>query len=156
MVETSVSVRSSAVACSLSRVGLVHQRDFSSNGGPFQFASQRSVASDALQLFPFQEFVPSPSQLWHRSKRDTMETYTKRRCGWIITLSRLARTKQLFAIVLVLSFINDESAGTHYARGNVRSKEAITSAMQIVADLETPTRQWTRVALLSDFPFPDC
>lgn len=43
---------------------------------------------------------------------------------------------------------------THYALGNERPREAITSAMQIVADLETPTRQWTKVAVLSDFPFP--
>ena len=28
----------------------------------------------------------------------------------------------------------------------------MTSAMQIVADLETPTRQWTRVAVFSCLP----
>lgn len=29
----------------------------------------------------------------------------------------------------------------------------MTSAMQMVADLETPTRQWTKVAVPSDLPF---
>lgn len=29
----------------------------------------------------------------------------------------------------------------------------MTSAMQMVADLETPTRQWTNVADLSALPF---
>ena len=46
----------------------------------------------------------------------------------MMTFNRLARTKQ-------------------YARGNDSPKERITSAMQIVADLETPTRQWTSVAV---------
>ena len=43
-----------------------------------------------------------------------------------MTFKRLARTKQ-------------------YARGNDRPISFITSAMQIVADLDTPTRQCTRV-----------
>lgn len=30
---------------------------------------------------------------------------------------------------------------TYYARGNERPLEAMTSAMQMLADLETPTRQ---------------
>ena len=30
---------------------------------------------------------------------------------------------------------------THYARGKERFNDAITSAIQMVADLETPTRQ---------------
>lgn len=41
---------------------------------------------------------------------------------------------------------------THYARGKDMPSEAITSAMQIVADRETPTRQCTRVAVSSVFP----
>lgn len=45
-----------------------------------------------------------------------------------MTFNRLALTKQ-------------------YARGNESPKERITSAIQIVADLETPTRQWTSVAV---------
>lgn len=32
----------------------------------------------------------------------------------------------------------------------------MTSAMQIVADRETPTRQWTKVAVPRNFPFPTC
>lgn len=34
-----------------------------------------------------------------------------------------------------------------YARGNERCSARITSAMQMVALLETPTRQWTSVAV---------
>ena len=41
---------------------------------------------------------------------------------------------------------------THYARGKERFNDAITSAIQMVADLETPTRQWTKVAVPSFFP----
>jgi hypothetical protein len=52
-----------------------------------------------------------------------------------MTLSLRARTKQ-------------------YALGKDRLREAITSAIQIVADRETPTRQWTNVAAPSCFPFP--
>ncbi len=51
----------------------------------------------------------------------------------MMTFSRLARTKQ-------------------YARGNESPKERITSAIQMVADLETPTRQWTSVAVPFSLP----
>lgn len=40
----------------------------------------------------------------------------------------------------------------YYARGKDISSEAITSAMHIVADRETPTRQCTSVAVPSRFP----
>lgn len=53
-------------------------------------------------------------------------THVNRRCGWMMTFSLLARTKQ-------------------YARGKDKPSALITSAMQIVAERETPTRQWTRV-----------
>lgn len=52
----------------------------------------------------------------------------------MITFKRLARTKQ-------------------YARGNDKPSSFITSAMQMVADLETPTRQWTSVAVPFLRPF---
>jgi hypothetical protein len=42
---------------------------------------------------------------------------------------------------------------TYYARGNERAREAMTSAMQIVAERETPTRQWTSVAVPFSLPF---
>jgi hypothetical protein len=51
----------------------------------------------------------------------------------MITLSRRARTKQ-------------------YARGNENPIDRITSAMQMVALRETPTRQWTSVAVLFALP----
>jgi hypothetical protein len=46
-----------------------------------------------------------------------------------MTFSRRARTKQ-------------------YARGNDRPNDLITSAIQIVAERDTPTRQCTNVAVL--------
>ena len=48
---------------SLSRVRLVHQRDFARNGGPLQIATKRFVASLTLVLFPLQKFV-SESKVW--------------------------------------------------------------------------------------------
>ena len=39
-----------------------------------------------------------------------------------------------------------------YARGKERWRLAMTSAMQMVAERETPTRQWTRVAVEASFP----
>jgi len=50
-----------------------------------------------------------------------------------MTFSLLARTKQ-------------------YARGKESPRDAITSAIQIVADRETPTRQWTSVAVGAVLP----
>lgn len=52
----------------------------------------------------------------------------------MITFSRLALTKQ-------------------YARGNDKPSSFITSAMHIVADRETPTRQCTSVAVPFFRPF---
>ena len=52
----------------------------------------------------------------------------------MMTLRRLARTKQ-------------------YARGNDKPSSCITSAMQIVADLDTPTRQCTSVLVPFLRPF---
>lgn len=72
----------------------------------------------------------------------------------MITLSRLARTKQLFVTNQRHEHLTLIKRKTHYALGNERPKDAITSAIQMVADLETPTRQWTKVAVLSTFPFP--
>jgi hypothetical protein len=67
-----------------------------------------------------------------------------------MTLSRLARTKQL----PLVSHCGPCCLGwTYYARGNESRDEDMTSAMQMVADLETPTRQCTNVAIPSDLPF---
>ena len=54
----------------------------------------------------------------------------------MMTFSRRARTKQ-------------------YARGNDKPSSFITSAMQMVADRETPTLQCTKVAVPSLRPFSD-
>ena len=43
-----------------------------------------------------------------------------------------------------------------YARGKERCRLDIASAMQMVAERETPTRQWTRVAVDAAFPFAAC
>lgn len=67
----------------------------------------------------------------------------------MMTFKRLARTKQLLKSVNVL----DSCVGfAYYARGKESPSSFITSAMQIVADLETPTRQCTRVAPPSALP----
>lgn len=63
-----------------------------------------------------------------------MRTYEKRKWGWIITFNLLARTKQ-------------------YARGNDKPSSFITSAIQMVADLDTPTRQCTSVLVPFRRPF---
>src|ERR1700686_5289926 len=55
-----------------------------------------------------------------------MSSYMKRRFGWIITLRRRART-------------------IRYDRGRERDFRRMTSAIQILAERLTPTRQWTRV-----------
>lgn len=51
----------------------------------------------------------------------------------MITFNLRARTKQ-------------------YARGSESPSDAMTSAIHIVADRETPTRQWTSVAVEADLP----
>lgn len=63
-----------------------------------------------------------------RSSSHLSSSYANSRCGWIITFSRRARTKQ-------------------YARGKDMPNARITSAMQMVALRDTPTRQCTRVAM---------
>lgn len=75
-----------------------------------------------------------------------INSYTKRRCGWMITFKRRARTKQLVACKhLVL----EGKSKTYYALGKLRPISFMTSAMQMVADLLTPTLQCTRVAFPS-------
>ena len=80
----------------------------------------------------------------------------------MITFNRLARTKQLGEVVLSdngAHIIDKYAKGftaayAYYALGKDSPSDAMTSAIQMVADLETPTRQCTRVAVESDFPFP--
>jgi len=114
-------------------VRLVHGRDLARNGRPLELAPERLAALLALKFLPFQEFVPSI--LLVENWRDGLRgAYEKRRCGWMMTFSRLARTKQ-------------------YARGYDSPDSFITSAMQMVADRETPTRQCTKVAVPLRRPF---
>jgi len=79
-------------------------------------------------------------------------TYVKRRCGWMMTLSLLARTKQLEPVSggIDVSIVDLE---TYYARGNDKPNSFITSAIHIVAERDTPTRQCTSVAVPSSLPF---
>lgn len=70
----------------------------------------------------------SSSSCCLRSSSHRSSSYANSRCGWIITFSRRARTKQ-------------------YARGKDMPNARITSAMQMVALRETPTRQCTKVAM---------
>lgn len=55
----------------------------------------------------------------------------------MMTFNRLARTKQ-------------------YARGNDKPSSFMTSAIQMVADLDTPTRQCTSVLVPSRRPLSAC
>ena len=48
----------------------------------------------------------------------------------------------------------EDMGNNHYARGKLSPMDRITSAMQIVADLLTPTRQCTNVAVFSTLPLP--
>ena len=76
---------------------------------------------------------PSPLDAALSFSSHLRSSYENRRCGWMMTFSRRARTKQ-------------------YARGKERPRVRITSAMQMVAERETPTRQWTSVAVPLAFP----
>jgi hypothetical protein len=49
--------------CASLRIGLVHQRDFARNSGPFELAAQRLIASLTLILLPLKEFV-CESKMW--------------------------------------------------------------------------------------------
>lgn len=72
----------------------------------------------------------------------------------MITFNRRARTKQLEHNVNRFQDKQDLIV-TYYARGKDKPSSFITSAMHIVADRDTPTRQWTRVAPPSAFPLSD-
>lgn len=57
----------------------------------------------------------------------------------MITFNRRALTKQLQ--IMLVADRSHESGSTYYARGKDKPISFMTSAMQIVADRETPTRQ---------------
>ena len=62
----------------------------------------------------------------------------------MMTLRRRARTKQLGNDKYLCIKARDGEGnwmGSYYARGKDKPSEAITSAIHIVADRETPTRQ---------------
>lgn len=65
------------------------------------------------------------------------------------------RTNKTAFILWSVSIVDSVLESTYYARGKLNPKLAITSAMQMVADRLTPTRQCTNVALPSDLPLPD-
>ena len=69
-----------------------------------------------------------------------------------MTFNRLARTKQL--CVSLATVPTTVKRSTYYALGKLKPIVAITSAIHIVADRLTPTRQCTKVAVFSSFPFP--
>lgn len=76
----------------------------------------------------------------------------------MMTFSRRARTKQLLMSRRLGGFGQSghksrRRSETYYALGNERPMAFMTSAMQMVADLETPTRQCTSVAVPSFSPF---
>jgi hypothetical protein len=59
-----------------------------------------------------------------------------------MTFRRRARTKQLKDNISAMKPRRRQGKGkAYYARGKDKPIDAMTSAMQMVADLETPTRQ---------------
>lgn len=69
----------------------------------------------------------------------------------MMTFRRRARTKQLHSLVNFARKCMGIGC-RYYARGKDMSSDAITSAIHIVADRETPTRQCTSVAVPARFP----
>ena len=61
-------------------------------------------------------------------------------------------THKTASLVVSISNLPQRRRAAYYARGKDIRNEDITSAMQMVADRDTPTRQWTRVAVPSSFP----
>jgi hypothetical protein len=83
----------------------------------------------------------------------------------MMTFRRRARTKILLMTGLAREGTDERELGdnsgtvewrfeTNYALGKLRPRLAMTSAMQMVAERLTPTRQWTSVAVLSFLPRP--
>lgn len=80
------------------RIRLVEQSYLTCNNVPFKISLDGLASLFHLMLFPLKEFITAgkceQSFLVECEGRRT-DAYTKRRCGWMMTLSRLARTKQL-------------------------------------------------------------
>lgn len=117
---------------SSSRVGLVHERDFARHSGPLEFAAKRFIASLTLVFFPFEKLV-CESKVW-------LDDNVQSSCSYKTAADLL---------VTRLEGVDD---GAYYARGNERPISFITSAIHIVAERDTPTRQWTRVASPAALP----
>lgn len=71
---------------------------------------------------------------------------------WLDDDVQSAGANKTTAELLAKSLLRD-TRQTHYARGNERPSSFITSAMQIVAERDTPTLQWTSVAVPALRPF---
>lgn len=93
-----------------------------------------------------------------RCSSNLMRSYRSSRFGWMMTFNLLARTKQLFSSEDISSRKDIGSAEvewTYKASGRLRPCVAMISAMQTVADRETPTRQWTNVIMPFFLPCSD-
>lgn len=105
------------------RIGLVHQRDFARDGSPFQLTSKRLVASLTLVLFPLEQFIG------------------KSKMGLNDNIQSSCSHKATVAMDVNSENFAKQCVKTYYARGNDSPSSFMTSAIQIVAERDTPTRQ---------------
>lgn len=75
-------------------VRFVEESDFSCDMLPLELTSCWLIALFQLIFLPLKKFI-SVHKVSRIRPASSKTTYTKRRWGWIITLSRRARTKQL-------------------------------------------------------------
>lgn len=127
---------------SSTRIRFVHKSNLSGDSGPFQFPFQGLVSLLLLQFFPFEEFV-CESEMGLYDDVQSSGANEAAVHGWEISTVKGDDIESRRAL----------KVKAYYALGNERPVAFMTSAMQMVADLETPTRQCTSVAVPSCFPF---
>lgn len=104
------------------------------NRCPLNFPTYGLISSLLEGLIPFHKLV-CEAEMW---LNDDIQT---------------PRSNKTTLRVISRSMLVGSEDFTYYARGNERPIEDMTSAMQIVADRDTPTRQCTKVAVSSSLPF---
>lgn len=79
-------------------IRLVHRRDLARDVRPLHLAAQRAAAALALEFLPFEEFV-AEARVGQKKEGNKvccvwLLTYENLKCGWMMTFSLRARTKQ--------------------------------------------------------------
>ena len=105
----------------------IHCCNFSGNRSPLHLSFDADILLVLLYLLPFQKFI-------HESAVG-LDNDIQAACAYKTAIHRIS----------IFWFICVVRRETHYARGRESPSALITSAMQIVAERETPTRQWTSV-----------